>query len=138
MGEDRGRGHPVTGLMANPSWLGVALAVLVTLGGCSGSDHSADGYRRGAFERTVNVWVDDDGPFTCPPEGPIATSDPPQCAAQTGDRVRLRGEAIESFVADSGRADAEHDEDAWVGSAKITGRSVDGGFTIETETVDGG
>lgn len=115
----------------------VALALAGALVGCSGgTDHGTEGFRTGGFTRTINVWLDEDGPFTCPPEGPIATSDPPQCAAKTGDRVRLQNKPIWSYVAASPQAGAATPGGTWIGTAKVTGRSVDGGFAIETETVD--
>jgi hypothetical protein len=131
-------GFRTPGRAATRYWrFGALLAAVVVLGACSGSEHSTDGYRGGTFQRTVQVWTDGEGAFTCPPEGPIATSNPPQCAAKTGDRVRLTGEAIDTYVAESGRSGTESERGTWIGTAKITGRSVDGGFTIETETADG-
>lgn len=113
----------------------LAVAVLVcTLSACSATDHEAKGYPTGRFERIVNVWLDEDGPYTCPPGGPIADSNPPQCAAKPEDRVRLQNKPIWGFVAATGRAPDERAHQ-FVGLARVDGRSTDGGFTVKTEHV---
>jgi hypothetical protein len=108
--------------------------IICTLSACSTSGHGTDGYPAGRFQRTVNVWLDADGPFTCPPEGPIATSEPPQCASPADDRVRLENKPIWAFVAATGLS-PRGGAPQYVGVAKVSGRSTNRGFTIETEQV---
>jgi hypothetical protein len=85
----------------------VVLVAVVGVLACSGGSGQP-------FDRTINVWADDDGAYTCPPEAPIATSDPPVCAADPSDRIRLVGPP----VADLTPADPTT---GWVTTAHITG-----------------
>jgi hypothetical protein len=109
-------------------------AVICTLAACGTNGHGTDGYPTGRFQRTVSVWLDAEGPFTCPPGGSIAKSDPPQCAAPADDRVRLENKPIWAFVATTGLSPAGGPPQ-FVGVAKVSGRSANRGFTIETEHV---
>lgn len=109
-------------------------AIVGTLSSCSTSAPRTDGYPTGTFQRTVDVWLDADGPFTCPPEGPVASSDPPRCASPDDDRVRLENKPIWTFVAATGLSPSDG-APQYVGVAKVSGRASNQGFTIETEHV---
>jgi hypothetical protein len=96
----------------------VALVALVGVLACS----SAAGQ---PFDRTVNVWADDDGAYTCPPDTPIATSDPPMCAADPSDRIRLAGAPVTDLT-------PVDPATGWVTTARITGTLSDDRLTVRT------
>lgn len=110
------------------------VTIVCILAACSATEHGTKGYPTGRFQRTVKVWLDKDGPYTCPPGGPITKSDPPQCAAPAKDRVRLQNKPIWTFVAATGRFPNER-VSQFIGVASVTGRSTDRGFTVKTEQV---
>ena len=114
-----------------PIILGAALIVSVVAGGCSsGSDDAGT-----KVDETVQVWVDQNGPFTCPPDAPITPSSPPSCGAGPLERVRLSGHPLYAFFVEAGwRLSSEFG--TWVGPARIVGRSVDDGGTVELDSIE--
>lgn len=114
-----------------PVILGAALTLSVVAGGCSlGSDDAGT-----KVDETVPVWVDQNGPFTCPPDAPLTSSNPPTCAAGPFERVRLSGHPLFAFLAEAGWQ-LPSEFGTWVGTARIVGRSVDDGTTVELDSIE--
>lgn len=114
---------------------GLAITVSLIAAGCSAIPGGEDGSAKAKVDETVRVWVDQNGPFTCPPESPLTTSNPPMCAANPLDRVRLSGHPLFAFLAEGGWQQPSA-FGTWIGTARIVGRSVDDGVTIELESIE--
>lgn len=104
-------------------------AIAMTASSCSGSDGDSrdGGFRAGRFSKSVSLWVDADGPYTCPPKAWIDASAPAQCSADVGDRVRLRGDAVVEIV----RTLDPPTPGSSTPYVRIKGRVDESGFEIE-------
>ena len=103
--------------------------VALTASSCSGSDGDSrdGGFSAGPFSKSVSLWVDADGHYTCPPKAWINASAPGQCSADVGDRVRLRGDAVVEIV----RTLDPPTPGSSTPYVRIKGRVDESGFEIE-------
>lgn len=111
--------------------LGAALTLSVVASGCSSG---SDGAGR-KVDQTVSIWVDQNGPFTCPPDSLPTASSPPLCPVGPFERVRLSGHPLFAFLAEAGWQQPS-EVGTWVGTARVVGRSVDDGGTIELDSIE--
>jgi len=114
-----------------PIILGAVLVLSVAAGGCSSGRDDAGT----KVDETVPVWVDQNGPFTCPSDAPVSPSIPPLCTAGPFERVRLSGHPLFAFLAEAGWQ-LPSEFGTWVGTARIVGRSVDDGGTVELDSIE--
>lgn len=93
--------------------------------GC-GSNHGTAGFStKKPIDRTISIWKDGDGLYTCPPAGPIEASEPPGCGAKKDDRVRVIGKVVAPF--EDRPVDSQN---RWVADVAIRATASDGGFTL--------
>jgi hypothetical protein len=111
-----------------------AIAICCCFAGCGGDSpeltarpaaaHKVDGFPTGTIEKEVNIWKDSGGYYTCPPQAPIESANPPGCAISDNDRVRLEGSVLTKLDG------AEVRDRDYVATATIEGQVTEDGYLI--------